>query len=172
MIKQLALLVAIIVLGSSAGDAAAKSRPFKVSDYPIEVRKTLSLGPVTCREVAGGGKVGFSRNTVRRVDFNGDGIKDYIVSFENTTCGSVFVSSRRCIEACFLVKPGNDAEGAHEAANHRQGSTRIFVCFSGLPRSANACATPSMPTLPVISEAASTLPSASSCSELANSVGV
>jgi len=87
MIKQLALLVAIIVLGSSAGDAAAKSRPFKVSDYPIEVRKTLSLGPVTCREVAGGGKVGFSRNTVRRVDFNGDGIKDYIVSFENTTCG-------------------------------------------------------------------------------------
>ena len=87
MLKLIAVLGATVVLGLSAGDATAKSRPFKATDYPLEVRKTLSLGPVTCREVEGGGKAAFATDTVRRVDFNGDGIKDYIVSFENTTCG-------------------------------------------------------------------------------------
>lgn len=80
-----ALLAATSVVAAAQG--AAKEPAFNAADYPLEVRKTLSLGPVTCREVEGGGKVGFARDTVRRVDFNGDGIKDYVVSFENTTCG-------------------------------------------------------------------------------------
>jgi hypothetical protein len=89
MIRQVAILVVALVLAASAGGAEARTakRPFKVSDYPLEVRKTLSVGPTTCREVEGGGKVGFARDTVRKVDFNGDGRLDYIVSFENTTCG-------------------------------------------------------------------------------------
>lgn len=84
-------LLACLVLGVTTGLAVAKdkgrSAPFRPADYPLEVRKTLSVGPVTCREVEGGGEVGFAKDTVRRVDFNGDGIKDYVVSFENTTCG-------------------------------------------------------------------------------------
>ena len=56
--------------------------------------------------------------------------------------------------------------------NHRHGSTMILVCASGLARSANALATPSMPTLAVTIEAASTCPSAIRRSEYANSSGV
>ena len=71
------------------GDQGARGvkRPFKISDYPREVRKTLSLGPVTCRRDRGWRRGRFCADTVRKVDFNGDGAKDYIVDFENTTCG-------------------------------------------------------------------------------------
>ena len=55
---------------------------------------------------------------------------------------------------------------------YRQGSTMILVCTSGLARSANAFATPSMPTLAVTIEAASTCPYAIRRSEYANSSGV
>jgi hypothetical protein len=85
--RLVAILLAVIAFGAGCGSAFAKSRPFKVSDYPLEVRRTLSIGPATCREVEGGGKVGFAPDTVRHVDFNGDGIKDYIVDFAKTTCG-------------------------------------------------------------------------------------
>ena len=85
MARPIAILLAAAALGAGCGGAMAK--PFKVSDYPLEVRKTLSIGPTTCREVEGGGAVGFAADTVRRVDFNGDGIKDYIVDFGKTTCG-------------------------------------------------------------------------------------
>jgi len=150
MIKQLALLVAIIVLGSSAGDAAAKSRPFKVSDYPIEVRKTLSLGPVTCREVAGGGKVGFSRNTVRRVDFNGDGIKDYIVSFENTTCGGAktggFCGTGGCMVDFLATLPNGKirsvfAEQIHgyEILRGHPRKVRFWIFHGYCPHRADGC---------------------------------
>jgi hypothetical protein len=83
------LLLSVILLALTAGvaDAKGKQRPFRVSDYPLEVRKTLSVGPVTCRDVEGGGKVEFAPDTVRKVDFNGDGRDDYIVSFENAKCG-------------------------------------------------------------------------------------
>ncbi len=77
----------LLALTAGVADAKGKQRPFKVTDYPLEVRKTLSLGPVTCRDVEGGGKVEFAPDTVRKVDFNGDGRVDYIVSFENAKCG-------------------------------------------------------------------------------------
>jgi hypothetical protein len=87
------LLASMLLASTPPGIAVAKDAktwpPFKVADYPLEVRKSLSLGPVTCREVEGGGKVGFAPDTVRKVDFNGDGRGDYIVSFENTTCGGL-----------------------------------------------------------------------------------
>ena len=54
------------------------------TDYPIEVRKTLSLGPVTCRKWRAAARSRFAPDTVRKVDFNGDGRMDYVVSFENT----------------------------------------------------------------------------------------
>ncbi len=59
--RRFAALLAVVLLASIAGgavaQAAAKRGPFKVTDYPLEVRKTLSVGPVTCRDVEGGGKV-------------------------------------------------------------------------------------------------------------------
>src|SRR5688500_14562485 len=89
MTRWAAVLIALIAVALSAGiaEAGTAKRQFKGSDYPLEVRRRLSFGPVTCREVEGGGNVGFARNTVRKVDFNGDGRLDYIVSFEDTTCG-------------------------------------------------------------------------------------
>ena len=76
MIRLVAILLAAVVVALSAGGAEARAakRAFKLSDYPLEVQKTLSVGPTTCREVEGGGKVGFAPDTVRKVDFNGDGV--------------------------------------------------------------------------------------------------
>src|SRR6476619_3368078 len=67
-------------------------------------------------------------------------------------------------------------DGGHGASaplptTYRHGSTMILVCASGLARSANAFATPSMPTLAVTIDAASTCPSAIRRSEYANSSG-
>ena len=90
MIKQLTILVAIIMLGLSAGDAAAKSRPFKVPDY-IRSRseKRSAWVPSHVARWRAAARSAFAPDTVRRVDFNGDGIKDYIVRLENTTCWGV-----------------------------------------------------------------------------------
>ena len=57
-------------------------------------------------------------------------------------------------------------------AQTRCGSMRIFAWRSGSPRSVNASATPSRPTVPVISGDGSTLPWASMCSVSRNSSGV
>jgi hypothetical protein len=108
---RVAVLIAIVIACLTAGvaEAAPKARPFKVSDYPLEVRKTLSVGPSTCREVEGGGKVGFARDTVHKVDLNGDGRIDYIVSFENTTCGGMktggFCGSGGCLVDFLVTLP-------------------------------------------------------------------
>jgi hypothetical protein len=150
MIKQLTILVAIIMLGLSAGDAAAKSRPFKVTDYPIEVRKTLSLGPVTCREVEGGGKVGFARDTVRRVDFNGDGIEDYIVSFENTTCGGEktggFCGTGGCTVDFLVALPNGrirsvfvDQIHGYDILRGRPRKVRFWIHHSYCPDRSDGC---------------------------------
>ena len=56
-----------------------------------------------------------------------------------------------------LSPPGHRQD---QRQDQRQGSTMILVCTSGLARSAKAFATPSMPTLAVTMEAASTCPSA------------
>ncbi len=79
-------LLAIATCVAAATDAAA-ARPFRVADQPLEVRKSLSFGPVNCRDVTEGGKVVFAPDTVRKVDFNGDGRADYIVDFTHTKCG-------------------------------------------------------------------------------------
>jgi hypothetical protein len=110
--RWIAVVIATVMVCVVAGgaEAAAATKPFEVSDYPLEVRRSLSLGPVTCREVEGGGKVGFPRNTVRKVDFNGDGRLDYIVNFEATTCGGEktggFCGSGGCM-VDFLVQLPN-----------------------------------------------------------------
>jgi hypothetical protein len=82
-------LIAFVMLASTAGSAvaqeAAKLPPFKAIDYPIDVRKALSYGPEECKR-QGGGKVTFAPDTVRKIDLNGDGRDDYIISFRDTKC--------------------------------------------------------------------------------------
>ena len=84
------LLVAIgLALAGSVAVAQQPAKPFRAIDYPIEVRKSLAYAPLECRR-QGGGKVTFAPDTVRKVDLNGDGRDDYVVSLQDTACpGSV-----------------------------------------------------------------------------------
>ena len=76
----------LALLGAATGGALAQEqRPFKATDYPIEVRKVLSYGVLTCKQ-EGGGKLEFAPDTVRKVDFNGDGRLDYVVDFDKVKC--------------------------------------------------------------------------------------
>ena len=148
------VLLASVLLALTAGLAAAKDPrnppPFRIGDYPIEVRKTLSLGPVTCREVAGGGEVGFARDTVRSVDFNGDGIKDYIVSFENTTCGGAktggFCGSGGCMVDFLVTLPNGKvrsvfAEQIHgyEILRGHPRKVRFWIFHGYCPHRSDGC---------------------------------
>jgi len=147
--KRVAIAVAMTVLGLSAGRAEAKS--FKISDYPREVRKTLSLGAVTCREVEGSGKVGFAPNTVRKVDFNGDGRPDYIVNFEATTCGGEktggFCGSGGCTVDFLVALPNGrlrsvfvDQVLGYDILRGRPRKVRFWVHHANCPsRTDGAC---------------------------------
>lgn len=129
------------VLALTIGAAIAQDKPlppFKASDYPLEVRKTLSLGPSTCREVEGGGKVGFAPDTVRKIDFNGDGRMDYIVSFENTTCGGEktggFCGSGGCTHDFLVTLPNGklrsvfvDQINGYEILRKSPRKVRFFI---------------------------------------------
>jgi hypothetical protein len=85
---RLAALLVLALLG--CGTAIAQDvapRPFKATDYPIEVRKALSGAVIRCRE-GDDGKVTFAPDTVRKVDLTGDGRDDFIISYRNTKCSS------------------------------------------------------------------------------------
>lgn len=84
-----AVALLLLTVGNAAAQQAAKPPPFKATDYPIEIRKALSYGPEECRR-QGGGKVTFAPDTVRKVDLNGDGRDDYIISFADTECAGRF----------------------------------------------------------------------------------
>jgi hypothetical protein len=108
VMMRFAALLALALLG--CGNAVAQDggkRPFKATDYPIEVRKSLSEAVLECRQ-AENGKVEFASDTVRKVDFNGDGRDDYIVSFRDTTCStfeSIFCGTGGCVTAFLVTMP-------------------------------------------------------------------
>ena len=150
MIRQ--ALLAALLLALTAGNAGAKDArnqpPFKTSSYPLEVRKTLSLGPTTCRDVEGGGKVGFARNTVRRVDVNGDGIKDYVVSFADTTCGGEktggFCGTGGCTVDFLVTLPNGRlrslfVDQVHSYKMMRSGKVRFWIHHSYCGDVPHAC---------------------------------
>ena len=83
----LALAVLALMTGGAVAQDAAKLPPFKTSDYPAEVQEALKYGPEECKD-QGGGKVTFAPDTVRKVDLNGDGRDDYVVSFQDTECST------------------------------------------------------------------------------------
>jgi hypothetical protein len=109
MIRQ--AFLALTVLASTAGAAAAqdavKLPPFKAINYPIDIRKALSYGPEECKR-QGGGKVTFAPDTVRKVDLNGDGRDDYIISFADTKCAgrhAVYCGTGGCSLDIFVTLP-------------------------------------------------------------------
>jgi hypothetical protein len=82
----LALAVLASMIGGGVAQDAAKP-PFKMSDYPAEVQEALKYGPEECKD-QGGGEVTFAPDTVRKVDLNGDGRDDYVVSFQDAECST------------------------------------------------------------------------------------
>ena len=112
MMGRVAALLALAMLALTAGNVAAqdaaKSPRFRAIDYPIDIRKALSYGPDECRR-QGGGKVTFAPGTVRKIDLNGDGRDDYIISFAETECKgrlSVFCGTGGCSLDIYVTLPG------------------------------------------------------------------
>jgi hypothetical protein len=101
-------LLALVTLATLADGAAAQQLPpFKATAYPIDIRKALSYGPDECRR-QGGGKVTFAADTVRRIDLNGDGRDDYIITFEDTKCTgreSVYCGTGGCTLEIHVTLP-------------------------------------------------------------------
>jgi hypothetical protein len=109
MMKRGLLALGLLAL-SAAGVAAqesAKLPPFKAIDYPIDIRRALSYGPDECRR-QGGGKVTFAPDTVRKLDLNGDGKDDYIISFADTRCEgalAVYCGTAGCTTDIWVTLP-------------------------------------------------------------------
>lgn len=102
-------LLSVAALSIAAGNVLARDAAmppaFRAADYPIEIRKALSYGPEECKR-QGGGRVTFAPDTVRRVDINGDGRDDYVVSFEDTECPgqpSTFCGTSGCTVEFFVT---------------------------------------------------------------------
>lgn len=95
------------IAGAAAAQDAAKPRPFKATDYPIEVRKSLSHAVLVCRQEHNG-KVTFGPDVVRKIDLNGDGRDDYLVSLDGTSCStfeSIFCGTGGCDLDIYVALP-------------------------------------------------------------------
>jgi hypothetical protein len=112
MIARTFLSMALLMLVANpvgAKDAAARQPAFKATDYPLEIRKALSYAPEACkRQGDGEGEVTFAPDTVRKVDLDGDGRDDYVVSFQQTKCSSywgAFCGTAGCDMDFFVTLP-------------------------------------------------------------------
>jgi hypothetical protein len=111
MTRTLTAWCTFVLLVLSTGSALAHAstpRSFKATDYPIEVRKVLSSAVLSCRQ-AGGARPEFGADTVRRIDFNGDGRIDYVVNFGKVVCPErehIFCGTGGC-ETHFMVRQPN-----------------------------------------------------------------
>ena len=85
-VGMLVLGMLALMAGAAIAEEADKLPPFKATDYPIDIRKALSYGPDECKRQGGARKAIFAPDTVRRIDLNGDGVDDYIISYRNTEC--------------------------------------------------------------------------------------
>jgi hypothetical protein len=133
MVRTIATLCVIALSAFAAGSALAQDKtppPFKASDYPVAVRKALSSAVLNCR-AADGGKVTFAPNTVRRVDFNGDGRDDYVVHLEDATCStfeSIFCGTGGCGVEFLVTMPDGTIRSLFEDTVHK------YEVLPGKPR--------------------------------------
>ena len=103
----LAFAVLMSLTGASAAQDAAKPAAFKISDYPAEVQKALNYASEECKD-QGGGEVTFAPDTVRRLDLNGDGRPDYVVTFQDAQCSSyvtAFCGTAGCTMEFLMTLP-------------------------------------------------------------------
>jgi hypothetical protein len=123
--------LALLALTSGAANAEARTLPpFKAANYPTEVRKSLSAAVLNCRE-GDGGKVTFAADTVRRIDFNGDGRDDYVVSLENATCSTfetIFCGTGGCVVDFLVTMPNGTVRSLFEDVVHK------YEILPGKPR--------------------------------------
>ena len=120
--------LALLVL--TAGAAAAQDKPFKAANYPFEVRKSLSNAVLNCRQ-ADGGKLTFAPDTVRRIDFNGDGRDDYVVDLQDAKCSTfetVFCGTGGCVVEFFVTMPNGAVRSLFEDTIHK------YEILPGKPR--------------------------------------
>ena len=106
MVRIISAWCAVAFVALTAGSASA--RPFKATDYPVAVRKVLSEAVIVCRQQEGG-KLEFAPDTVRRIDFNGDGRIDHVVNFRKVICPEmrhIFCGTGGC-ETHFMVTMPN-----------------------------------------------------------------
>ena len=116
MRRTIATLCALTLLALTATAAAAQEKPFRAADYPFEVRKSLSNAVLNCRQ-ADGGKVTFAPDTVRRIDFNGDGRDDYVVDLQDAKCStfeSIFCGTGGCVVGFFVTMPNGTVRSLFE----------------------------------------------------------
>ena len=125
-------LIALVLLALTAGAAVAQDEvaeekpptpypPFKVASYPIEVRKSLSNAVVECRSYEDG-KVQFAPDTVRKVDLNGDGRIDYVVSLDRTRCSSaphIYCGTGGCFTEFFVTLPNGNVRSVFADTIHK-----------------------------------------------------
>jgi hypothetical protein len=137
MTKTFASLCALALLALTVGSALAqdKAPPFKASDYPAEVRKSLSNAVLNCRK-EDNGKVAFAPDTVRRIDFNGDGRDDYVVSLEDAKCSTfetIFCGAGGCVTEFLATMPDGSVRSLFTDVVHKyeilpgKGRVRFFI---------------------------------------------
>lgn len=147
--RILALTLLAIATCVAAATDAATARPFRVADQPLEVRKSLSFGPVNCRDVTEGGKVVFAPDTVRKVDFNGDGRADYIVDFTHTKCGEAkhtFCGTGGCMVDFLVTLPNGKLRSVfagqvhdYEILRSRPRKVRFSIFHNYCPHRTDGC---------------------------------
>src|SRR5262245_54131956 len=121
MRRTTATISTLAMLALTAGTAAAQDKPFKAADYPLEVRKSLSNAVLNCRQ-SDGGKVTFAPDTVRRIDFNGDGRDDYVVDLQDAKCSTfetVFCGTGGCVVEFLVTMPNGTVRSLFEDTIHK-----------------------------------------------------
>jgi hypothetical protein len=147
MSRAIAIFCALALLALAIEPAVAQTTqlpPFKATDYPIAVRKSLSAAVLACREYEDG-KVEFARDVVRKVDLNGDGRTDYIVSLRHARCLSaphIYCGTGGCHTEFFVAQPNGTlrtvyGDNIHEYQLLRGNKVRFRVhhgsCEGGGP---------------------------------------
>jgi hypothetical protein len=91
VLAALAIVAAGSAVAQDAAQTVTEAPPFDESAFPPEVRKTLQAARDDCAG-AGGERVTFSADAVRKLDLTGDRRPDYIIRLRDTRChGSEYV---------------------------------------------------------------------------------
>ncbi len=100
----------------------------------------MSYGPDECKR-QGGGKVTFAPDTVRKLDLNGDGLEDYIISYGDTECAGrleVYCGTAGCSLEILVTLPN----GRQRMVFSDRAWTYEILPGEGARTSASICTAP------------------------------